>query len=246
MRSSPGYSLSENRIVVWCVRLQTSDPVLSRLRQCLNGDEISRADRYLLEDHRRSFAISRGVLRILIGRYLQRPPESLEFTYGPAGKPSIAGPHRIQLNASHSGNLALFAFALDCPIGVDIEQIRPLPDMHTMAHRFFAPEEAADLASLPSDQQQRAFFNCWTRKEAYIKATGTGLSTPLAGFAVTVRPAEAARLLHIAGDTTAAASWSLHDLAAPPGYAGALACPDSQRQVVMFPTINPSQLFLPE
>ena len=179
---------------------------------------------------------------MLLGHYLNSPPGDIQFSYGAKGKPSLAVSARVQFNMSHSGDLAMFAFTLDCEIGVDVEAIRPMPDMEVVAERFFCAEETAELMSLPAGQRDDAFFLCWTRKEAYIKATGEGLSTPLDAFRVTLRPGEPARFVHFALDPVAAQAWSLHDLKPALQYAAALAYRDAPRPLETFRVINPKQL----
>ena len=196
---------------------------------------------FRFEHLQRSFIVARGVLRTLLGHYLKTPPRDLHFNYGAKGKPSLAGA-RIQFNASHSGDLALLAFTLDCELGVDAEVIRPMPDIEDIAKRFFSTEETAELMSLSAAQREQGFFLCWTRKEAYIKATGEGLSAPLDGFRVTLRPGETARIVHFGHDIDAARAWSLHNLDPAPGYAGALAYRDAPRPFKKFPLANPKQL----
>jgi 4'-phosphopantetheinyl transferase len=119
--------------------------------------------------------------------------------------------------------VALFAFGIGCPLGVDVERIRPMRDMLTIAHRFFCSDEAAELAALPEADRERAFFLCWTRKEAYIKATGDGLATPLGEFRVSLKPGEPASFLHLGNDPTAAPLWALHNLWIAEDYAAAIA-----------------------
>src|SRR5262249_20133919 len=151
-------------------------------RSILAPDEKERAARFHFEHLRSAFIAARGVLRCLLGGYLNRHPGRVQFRYGARGKPALEPDAGIEFNLAHSGGLAVLAFASGCPIGVDLEQIRPIPELREIAARFFCAEEAAEIASLPSGERQRSFFRCWTRKEAYIKATGDGLSAPLDQF----------------------------------------------------------------
>jgi len=201
---------------------------------------MGRAAQFRFERDRNSFVLARGVLRTLLGRYLHISPAGIRFEYRPKGKPALALPAGIDFNVSHSGGLAVFAFTAGCEIGVDVESIRPLPDLQSIADRFFCAGEAAELMSLAADQREPAFYLCWTRKEAYIKASGDGLSAPLDGFRVTLRPGQPARFVHLANDT--AQAWSLHDLALASGYAAALAYRDAQRPVVVLPVADPAEL----
>ena len=237
------YELTGRAIAVWPVSTQAPDAVVERFRSFLAPDEMERAARFRFEHLQRSFVLARGALRVLLGRYLNMRARDLQFHYGSKGKPSLADARpRLQFNASHSHDLALFAFTLDCEIGVDVEAVRPMPDIEDIARRFFCAEETAELMSLPAGQRNDSFFLCWTRKEAYIKATGEGLSTPLDAFRVTLRSGEAARMLHLASDPIAAEAWSLHNLTPAPGYAAALAYRDSPRPLQTFPFVNPKQL----
>jgi 4'-phosphopantetheinyl transferase len=221
---------------------EAPDAVVEQFRPFLAPDETDRGARFRFEHLQRSFILARGALRALLARYLKTAPGDLEFSYGAKGKPSLAAPAGLQFNGSHSDGLALFAFAADCEIGVDIEAIRPMPDMEELAKRFFCAEESAELMSIPAEERDRSFFLCWTRKEAYIKATGASLSAPLDAFRVTLRPEEPARFVHFSNDRAAALAWTMHDLRPGPGYAGALTYRDAPRLLEIFPPVSPKQL----
>lgn len=236
------YELTGRAVHVWPVSTHAPDAVIEQFWFFLAPDEMDRAGRFRFDRLRRSFILARGALRVLLGRYLSIAPGGIEFSYGSKGKPALAAPHRLQFNASHSGDLALFAFTLDCEVGVDVERIRPMPDIEDVAKRFFCAEETAELMALPAGQRGHGFFLCWTRKEAYVKATGEGLSTPLDAFRVTLQPSEPAGIVHLERDPIAAQAWTLHDLAPAPGYAAALAYRDSPRPLQTFPFFNPKQL----
>ena len=236
------FELSGRDIQVFPVSIQAPVRVVDQFRSLLSSDEAARAARFRFEHLQHSFILARGALRILLGRYLNTPPRDLEFRYGAKGKPALAGSASLQFNASHSGDLALFAFTLDCDLGVDIEAVRPMPDLEDVARRFFSTDEAAELMALSPGQRDQAFFLCWTRKEAYIKATGEGLSAPLDAFRVTLRPGDPARMVHLECDPIAAQAWTLHDLALDTRYAGALAYRDSPRPLETFKVVNPKQL----
>jgi 4'-phosphopantetheinyl transferase len=226
----------------WPVSIQAPDSIVEHFQHLLAPDETDRAAKFRFHHLRTAYILGRGALRILLGRYLDSPPQGLVFRYGSKGKPILDALGRLQFNASHSGDLALFAFTMDCEIGVDVEAIRPMPDIEHIARRFFCAEETAELMSLPAGQREHAFFLCWTRKEAYIKATGEGLSTPLDAFRVILRPSDPAGIVHLAGDPAAARAWTLHDLRPAPGYAAALAYCDSARPLELFKSVNPKQL----
>ncbi|PYQ42304.1 MAG: 4'-phosphopantetheinyl transferase [Acidobacteria bacterium] len=201
----------------------------------LSPDENRRASRFHFERDRRRFAAARGILRALLGRYLCVDPSDLVFGYGPHGKPALASPwHGLRFNVSHSGGLALLAFATDYEIGVDIEQERPLPEMDSIAERHFSPPENAELQLLAERERRRAFFRCWTRKEAFIKAVGDGLSHALDAFDVTLAPSEPARILRVEGDPEAAGRFRLEGLEPAHGFAAALAALGRPTRVVCF------------
>jgi 4'-phosphopantetheinyl transferase len=208
---------------VWRVDLAVNAGAVSRLAADLSEDERARAARFTFERDARRFVVARGALRALLGRYLDASPRALAFTYGAHGKPALEGPGgALSFNLSHSGEVAVVAVGWRRTLGVDVELWRPLPDLDALAARSFAPRERAVLDALPEGERHPAFFRCWTRKEAFIKATGQGLAQPLDAFVVSLAPGEPARFLDIDGDPRALARWTLHDLPVPAGYAGAV------------------------
>ena len=234
--------LTDRLIHVWPVPTKASNDTLELYRQFLSPDEQERAGRFRFDHLVRRFVLARGALRLLLGRYMNISPASIQFRYGAKGKPRLEAGGDLRFNASHSEDLAVFAFTVGCEIGVDVEHIHSLPDMQAIATRFFCAEEAAELMSLPEHQRQRAFFLCWTRKEAYIKATGDGLSAPLDDFRITLNPADGARFVHISRDAGAAVRWMLHNLEIAEDFAAALAYRDPPRPVHVFPTIDAGEL----
>ena len=228
----------DREVHLWIVRLEASEGPFEQLSTWLSPDETARAARFRFDKHRRAFVLGRAALRALLGRHLGVPAAQVSFSYGPKGKPALAdATHPLRFNASNSGNLAAIAITEGCEIGVDIEQRRPVPEIERIAERFFAPQEAAELMALPEALRTQGFFNCWTRKEAYIKAVGDGLSVPLDGFRVTLRPGAAAQLLDLGGSREAARGWTMHDFFPEPGYAGAVAYPDQPRRLVIRPVL---------
>jgi 4'-phosphopantetheinyl transferase len=171
----------------------------------------------------------------LLSRYLQHAPNEFRFVYTPFGKPSLGA--TLRFNVSHSHGLALFAFAAT-EIGVDLERIRPELAGQEIAQRFFAPEEAAALQELPPEQRFNAFFRCWTRKEAFIKAHGKGMSLPLNKF--TVEFADSARLLSTAFDPAELDRWSLYGLEPGDEYAGAVAAEGKNHDLKLFDFTTPT------
>ena len=216
-------SLQSGEVHVWRVDLEQPEHLVQRFRDTLEDDEIHRADRFHFEKDRRAFAVSRGFLRHVLGRYLEMKPEALRFSYGPYGKPALDGQHKtgpLRFNMSHSRAVALVAVTEAREIGVDVEYIRADFASDDIARRFFSPSEVEAFNALPNDQQVAGFFRCWTRKEAYIKAIGRGLSQPLDGFDVTLAPDLPPALLRADGDD--ASRWSLSDIDAGEEYAAAL------------------------
>jgi 4'-phosphopantetheinyl transferase len=216
-------ALATGETHVWSALLLLPAGRLQTLRQTLTPDEQERAGRFYFDAHRHRFIAARGILRALLGRYLALKPETIRFAYNEYGNPSLAIPEATSLrfNVSHSGNMALYAFTHTRQIGVDIEYLREVSDIRQIVQRFFSPHEQAEWLRLPVGQQTAGFFNCWTRKEAYIKARGQGLSLPLAQFDVSLTPNRPARLLadrHYQD----LANWSLESLEPGPGYVGAL------------------------
>jgi len=199
--------------------------VLNTLRWRLSADEAKRAAAFCFERDRHRFVAARGFLREILGRYLRAAGEALSFEYGPHGKPALAGEFRdaLRFNVSHSGEMALYAVTLQREVGVDIEALREVNDAEQIAERFFSPAERVAFRLQAPGQRQQAFFNCWTRKEAYLKALGDGLARPLDGFDVTLAPGEPARLLRVEGEPRESERWSLRELLPARGYVGAVA-----------------------
>jgi 4'-phosphopantetheinyl transferase len=213
-------AISYPEIHVWRAPLTCAPPALAALEATLSSDERTRAARFHFPRDRDSFVAGRGILRELLAGYAHVAPASLTFVVGVRGKPSLPVqnvPAPITFNLSHSHGMALYAFAVGREVGIDLEFIRPDIAGEQIATRFFAAEEVAELQALPQEQRPEAFFLCWTRKEAYIKARGEGLEIPLTSFRVSLDPAAPATL------TSADASrWTLRALAPGPGYAAAL------------------------
>jgi 4'-phosphopantetheinyl transferase len=222
----PTVRLTGGEIHVWRAWLEEPARGGYDLARILSPEERQRAKRVRFERDRLRFVAARAALRIILGRYLAVQPQDVCFAYGQHGRPYLAseiGNPRLDFNAAHSGPLAVFAVASDMPIGVDVEQVREMPDADDVAARFFSAREYADYAALPADAKQLGFYMCWTRKEAFIKALGEGLAHPLDQFDVSLAPGEPARLLRVALDPDEAKHWSLISLTPAPGFVAALA-----------------------
>ncbi len=229
----PGFLAGQ--VHIWTMPTQAAEPVVAGLERVLSRDELERASRFRFPHLAGAYVITHGVLRLLLARYLDRDPAAISFEYGVQGKPAVSENPQLDFNLTHSEGMAAVAVTVGCALGLDLEHLRPISDIEEIAGRYFCPEEAAELLSLAPGQREQAFFRCWTRKEAYIKAVGDGLSCPLDSFQVTIQADMPARLVHIAGDRAAAARWTLHDLSLAPDYIAALAYPDRQRAVSLFP-----------
>jgi 4'-phosphopantetheinyl transferase len=229
-------------VQVWPLRLTATESVTRRFAAILTPDESQRAARFHFEHLRTSFILSHGALRIFLGRQLGLEPQQVRFRYGTKGKPDIDPPQPITFNMSHSGEIALYAFTLDCDIGVDVERIRPVKDLAAIANRFFCPAEAAELMSLDPENREKSFFLCWTRKESFIKALGEGLSVPLDSFRVTLLPGVPAQLTYIRHENAASKKWFLHNLEFLPDYAAAVAYCDTPRAISLFQPLTPGDL----
>lgn len=218
--------LGNNEVHVWRVHL---DELLAQTDRCLDAlpaDERARAERLYFQRDRDRFIAAHGALRAILGFYLNRAPECVSFDYGSHGKPALAresGGDTIRFNMSHSRGIALYAIARAREVGIDVEFIHRNLEVEQIAERFFSRRETATLRALPTDLRRYAFFLCWTRKEAYIKARGEGLSMPLDEFDVSLIPGEPAGLLNTQPDSDDAVRWSMRDLNLAGGYVAALA-----------------------
>lgn len=205
--------------------MDAPDEQIAQLESLLSAEERERQAAFRFEHLRRDFAVAHGTLRLLLGRYTGADPAKLRFSRGAKGKPALIEAARdLQFNLSHSGRLVVFAFCYGERVGIDVERMRPMRDLEAIAKRFFRADEVADLLSLPEEDREPGFFRCWTRKEAYIKAVGDGISLGLDSFRVTFLPGQSPALT--CPDNS---RWNLHDLKLEEGYAAALAYPGARR-----------------
>jgi len=202
------------------IALDVPESTRAPLAGLLSADEAVRAARFVFERHRRRFLVGRAALRQILGRYLAAAPESLVFSYSERGRPSLPGAP-FDFNLAHSEELALLALSPQ-PLGVDLELLRDVGDAAGIVQRFFSPAEAAAFARVPAGQRAQAFLNGWTRKEALLKAVGTGIAD-LHTVDVTLAPGEPTRVLAMPGPPDEAAAWQLHPIDPGPGFVGALA-----------------------
>lgn len=218
--------LAQGDVHVWRAALDLAPSGVEKLRRTLSPDELGRAVRLLAPEARARFIVARAVLRDVLARYAGRDPAELEFGLRPGGKPFWvpgSGAVGLEFNLSHSRGMALYAFTLGGQVGVDVELVRSGLDYMRIAGRFFSAAEAAALGELPPALRAAAFFRCWTRKEAYIKARGEGLAIPLASFAVALAPDEPPALLDVPGHPSEVDRWTFLPLPPVAGYAAALA-----------------------
>jgi 4'-phosphopantetheinyl transferase len=192
---------------------ETYDPAHER---SLSSDELVRANRYLSPLVRQRFITSRATLRAILAEYLNIKPGDVEFQYSRQGKPALGEQHPLRFNISHSENLLVVAVTWGHEVGIDVEAVRSMPEADTIAAQYFSPTEYECYQTLPDDIKLQAFFNCWTRKEAYIKACGEGLALPLSSFEVSFLPGEPPYLLR-------PAVWPMYAFSPAPDYIGALA-----------------------
>jgi 4'-phosphopantetheinyl transferase len=216
---------TDDAIEVVVMELDAGAAATHAAAKLLADGEQRRAERFLFERERRRYITARAHLRRLLAARLGERPEAIEFAYGRRGKPALAqrfAASGLRFNLSHCDGVAAYAFAHQREVGIDIEKVRLLPDADEVAARFFSPRENAAYRSLPADERGQGFFNCWTRKEAFIKALGGGLRIPLRRFDVSLRPGEPARLLRVGRKPGDRCRWRLIDLRPQAGFAGAL------------------------
>lgn len=218
-------TLGPREVHIWRTSLEPPPEIAARFRGLLATDELAKADRFRFEKDRRHYSVARGVLRELLSRYLGVPAAGLRFHYSEYGKPELISSDapRLEFNLAHSGSVALYAFTLIGEVGIDVEFIRPEFTGDDIAQRYFSPSEMSSLTRLSKAARHQAFFNCWSRKEAIIKAKGLGLSLGLDQFDVTLAPGEPASLRGTRWDEAEASRWSLRAIDAGPEYAAAIA-----------------------
>jgi 4'-phosphopantetheinyl transferase len=217
----PHLVLRDSEVHIWCVYL--NQPDVTGLRRILSADEVERAEKFKFLRDRDHFIAARGVLRTLLGNYLELDPAEIRFSYSAYGKPELAGSPGISFNISHSHELALFAFTARAAIGIDIEYLRRDFIFEDIAEKFFSRDEVAALREIPEDRKAEAFFDCWTCKEAYIKAVGEGLSHPLDSFSVSFESDKPDVTLKVDNDREGSSPWNIVKLTPAPGYAAAIA-----------------------
>lgn len=228
----PVLQLAPGEVHVWRAFLEIAEPEFHRIASALSADEHSRAERFRFPADRRAFLVSRAVLRSILGRYLGESPAKVSFVCSEQGKPALteAGTQWLRFNASHSHGLGLYAVAREREVGVDVERMQPELATWQVAAEFLAQSEIRALGQVGDEQWARAFFACWTRKEAYLKARGSGLAAPLNSFAVPVDPAFDGAVTLENGTGV----WSLQSLDAGDCYAAACAAQGSDWRMCLW------------
>ncbi len=207
-------------VTVWQVCGLADAPMLEHCRKFLSSDELKRADRFAVDPPHQQFVVARATLRVLLGETLQADPLTLEFNIGQFGKPSLKH-HDIEFNVSHSGDVVLVAIGQQQPLGVDVEAEKTHRDFLRLALRFFAPGEVERLKSVSESERAAAFYRCWTRKEAYLKARGTGITLGLDTFEVAFLPDEPEAVVRTPPDDSPQ-NWNVYTIDSAPGHAAAL------------------------
>jgi 4'-phosphopantetheinyl transferase len=210
---------------VWAAWLDATNEASAGFWSTLSCQERERAVRYAAQRERARFVVARGLLRAILGSALSVEPQSLEFLYSAKGKPSLGGAYARsgpQFNLAHSGGLGIFAVARDRSVGVDLEQLRPIPDLSDLIKRYLSPGECAELKKLSGEAELRGFLQIWTRKEAWLKATGEGI-TELLGKINVLGPSGTEKMCGGPQYGSATQRMRLYDLAPATGFLGALA-----------------------
>lgn len=227
-------TLAHDEVHIWRIDLVNHEETIQRCRSVLSSDEVERADHFYFERDRRRFTVARAATREILSRYTGVAPMRVSFSPGPKGRPELSGgleKSGIRFNLSHSSELAILAVTHGLAVGVDIEWINADFATDDIAERFFSATEVQTLRSIPSSQRAEAFFSCWTRKEAYIKALGEGFSVPLDSFAVAFAPGVAAALLEVKVDPEDPGRWTMYDIEVSEDYKAALVVQGKEHQL---------------
>jgi len=212
-------ALPPGELHIWSAPLDVTEDSVRGFAAHLSADEMARAEKFVFARDREHFIVARGILRMLLGRYLRKPPAGIALCKGPRDKPYLraeTGEPPLKFNLSHSHGLALYACARQREVGIDLERLRPDFAGAEIAERFFSAHEQEELRALPAELRTEGFFLCWTRKEAYLKARGDGLQIPLDSFDVTLTPHQPAELR-----STDSARWTLLSFTPAPDYVAA-------------------------
>jgi 4'-phosphopantetheinyl transferase len=219
-------SLSKDDVYVWCANLNSPDISIGQMAQVLSVDELRRAERFHFLEHRNQFITAHALLRKLLANYTNIEADRISFEYGKNGKPFLSekfSNEKIRFNLSRSNGYAIFAFAYDREIGVDIEYVKEFADMDKVAEQVFSPEDNAVLRSFAKIEKKEAFFTFWSRKEAYLKAIGEGFSSASDTIDISSYTIGGSIFIYSKGDSVAKNCWTIQDLRPLPGFVAASA-----------------------
>ncbi|MBK8552594.1 MAG: 4'-phosphopantetheinyl transferase superfamily protein [Ignavibacteria bacterium] len=224
-------TLQENEVHIYHHSIDTPSGGISNFEKLLSEDELKRANRFRFEKDRNHFITGRGLLRIILSRYLDVSPAGINFSYQEKGKPYLKN-NSLKFNLAHSGGKAVYALTMNNEVGVDLEVMKDLPDALDIASRFFSESEVQEFQSVSEENVKTAFYNCWTRKEAFIKAIGEGLSHPLSDFSVTLKPGDEPKFLWMKNRPDEIYEWSLINIDADDNFVSSLAMKASDIRIV--------------
>lgn len=231
MNLKNNYTILPKEVHIWKTLLDINDSdQIEAFLDTLNDDEVRRAERFCFADDRLKFIISRGTLRFLLGRYLNESPKNFVFQYNKYGKPYLNN-LPLHFNVSHSKSVALYAFSLNEEIGIDVEYCKSTRNINLVSRSFSELEQKA-YNELPDSLKMEAFYKCWTRKEAFMKAVGDGFSIPLKSFDVSLD--HNPRLIEIRDLDHKVHEWTLHDIPVPDNYKATLAIKDKEIKTLFF------------
>jgi 4'-phosphopantetheinyl transferase len=218
--------LNANEIHVWCAAISSFRGKIRSFEVILSPDEQERATSFRFSQHRDSYVIRRGILRTILSRYLRRAPSEIEFSYGSTGKPTITKPTELgslHFNDSHSEDLAIYAMARACDVGVDVEYLKPIPNLKDILPSCFSPREIERLRNLTAERQVEAFYTGWICKEAVLKATGEGIGRGMTHLEVLVNFSHETEILEIRRESEGLPNWLLRSVRPAAGYLAAIA-----------------------
>ncbi|HAC65694.1 MAG TPA: peptide transporter [Cyanothece sp. UBA12306] len=224
-------TLTPSVVDLWIMSLQLASKEVEQRWQILNNEEQIKAKKFNFEKHKRRFIVARSTLKMILGQYLKIPPQKIKFDYSSRGKPRLSdqlGNNQLQFNTSHSEELAIYGVTLDRLIGVDIEYIRPMKDAKQLAKRFFCDQEYQQINNLTSPQLEKAFFQLWTGKEAYFKATGEGISGGLDQVQICLQ--NNPKLIALPPNQSKL-NWFFSSFIPSPGYQGAIVVAEDDCQL---------------
>lgn len=217
--------IKTNEVHLWRAFLDREKYDIETLAQILSPDEKNRAHKFHFMLHRNRFIVARSMLRKILGNYLEMEPHKLHFNYSPKGKPSLSLEqcnYPLEFNLSHSENIALYAITLDSQVGIDLEHIRPIDNLAKIAQRFFAPQEYEIINKFSQSEQAKIFYQIWTGKEAYLKATGEGLANSIDQVIIDISSEYKTSFVSIKGEPNLANQWNLYNFIPAPNYLASL------------------------